>query len=70
LRSVAGQKRVHGTVGVCASCGRLLEFAGHVTLDLDLRLHRETDGCRAAGIVYRKAKRADLVVFDRESDPR
>jgi hypothetical protein len=41
-----------------------------VNLDLDLRLHRENDGCRAAGVVYRKAKRADLVEFDRESDPR
>jgi hypothetical protein len=40
-----------------------------VNLDLDLRLHRENDGCRAAGVLYRKATRTDLVEFDR-SDPR
>jgi len=55
---------------VCASYGRILEFAGHVNLDLDLRVHHETDGCRATGVIYRNAKRADLVQFDRESEAR
>ncbi|HEY8786336.1 MAG TPA: hypothetical protein VIN63_07660 [Candidatus Limnocylindria bacterium] len=67
---MARQKPSRGSVGVCATCGRLLEFAGHVNLDLDLRLHRENDGCPAAGVVYRKTKRADLVQFDRETDQR
>jgi hypothetical protein len=68
--NVTNQKRVRGSVGVCASCGRVLEFAGHVNPDLDLRVHREKDGRRAAGVLYRRAKRADLVQFDRESEPR
>ena len=55
---------------MCATCGRLFEFSGHVNLDLDLRLHRENDGCTAAGVVYRKTKKADLVRFDRETEQR
>jgi hypothetical protein len=39
-----------------------------VNLDLDLRLHRENEGCLGAGVVYRKAKKADLLQFDRETD--
>jgi hypothetical protein len=32
------------------SCGAFLGFAGHVNLDLDLRLHRETARCAGASV--------------------
>ncbi|MDQ2952194.1 MAG: hypothetical protein M3R54_08010, partial [Chloroflexota bacterium] len=63
-----GQMRSgRGQVGVCASCGKVLEFAGHVNLDLDLRLHREQEQCAGLGVVYRRTSKQDLVDFDRET---
>lgn len=52
-------------VGVCTACGKILEFAGHVNLDLDLRLHRETDGCEGTRVAYRRATKRDLEEFER-----
>jgi len=61
-----GQTKTNrGQVGVCASCGKVLEYAGHVNLDLDVRLHRERDGCAATGILYRVARKTDSVDFER-----
>ena len=62
-----GKKPRRGQVGVCTTCGTILEFAGHVNLDLDLRLHREQDRCVGAGVAYRRATKADLVEFERNA---
>jgi hypothetical protein len=43
----------------------VLEFAGHVNLDLDLRVHRERESCAADGVLYRAARKSDHVDFDR-----
>jgi hypothetical protein len=50
---------------VCETCGKVLEFAGHVNIDLDIRIHREEDRCVGAGVVYRRAKKIDLEEFER-----
>jgi len=61
----AQTRPARGQVGVCTTCGTVLEFAGHVNVDLDLRLHREQQRCLAAGVVYRAARKSDHVDFDR-----
>lgn len=55
-----------GQVGVCATCGTVLEYAGHVNLDLDRRVHREESGCAAAGVLYRATTKKDQVDFEPE----
>ncbi len=62
----AQTKPNHGQVGVCATCGTVLEYAGHVNVDLDVRVHREESGCAAAGVVYRAATKKDHVDYERE----
>ena len=60
----AQTKPNRGQVGVCATCGAVLEYAGHVNIDLDLRLHREQTECAGAGVVYRAATKKDAVEFE------
>ena len=60
----AQTKPSRGQVGVCATCGAVLEYAGHVNLDLDLRLHREQTRCAGAGVAYRTATKTDSVNFE------
>jgi hypothetical protein len=65
-----GQTKTNrGQVGVCRTCGRVLGYAGHVNIDLDLRLHHERDHCAAAGIAYRAARNADRVDFEPGEEP-
>jgi hypothetical protein len=67
--SALGQTKTdRGQIGVCGSCGTILEYAGHVNIDLDLRLHRERDGCPGANVRYRAAARDDRVEFDRDAN--
>ena len=49
-----------GQAVVCASCGAFLGFAGHVNLDLDLRLHREATRCTGTSVRFRWAVPADV----------
>jgi hypothetical protein len=49
---------------VCASCGTFLGFAGHVNLDLDLRLHREAARCPGTSVRVRWAVPADVDQID------
>ena len=49
-----------GQAIVCSSCGSFLGFAGHVNLDLDLRLHRETAGCPGTSVRVRWALPRDV----------
>lgn len=49
-----------GQAVVCASCEAFLGFAGHVNLDLDLRLHREATHCPGADVRVRWAVPADV----------
>ncbi|HEV2010353.1 MAG TPA: hypothetical protein VGS17_04920 [Candidatus Limnocylindria bacterium] len=49
-----------GQAVVCASCGTFLGFAGHVNLDLDLRLHREAARCPGTSTRVRWAVPADV----------
>jgi hypothetical protein len=49
-----------GQAVVCASCGGFLGFAGHVNLDLDLRLHREAARCAGTSVRFRWAVPADV----------
>ena len=60
----AQTKPGRGQVGACASCGTVLEYAGHVNIDLDTRVHREQSGCAAAGVIYRAATKKDTVDFE------
>ena len=56
-----------GQAIVCASCGAFLGFAGHVNLDLDLRVHRETARCPGTSVRVRWALPRD-VEENEESD--
>ena len=49
-----------GQAVVCASCGAFLGFAGHVNLDLDLRLHREATQCTGTTVRFRWAVPGDV----------
>ena len=49
-----------GQAIVCASCGAFLGFAGHVNLDLDLRVHRETARCPGTSVRVRWALPRDV----------
>ena len=60
----AQTKPGRGQVGACASCGTVLEYAGHVNIDLDLRVHREQTDCVAAGVIYRAATKKDAIDFE------
>jgi hypothetical protein len=63
--SALGQTKTNrGQVGVCRTCGKVLGYAGHVNLDLDLRIHRERERCAGAGIAYRAARKGDRVDFE------
>jgi hypothetical protein len=53
-----------GQAVVCASCGTFLGFAGHVNLDLDLRLHREAARCPGTSVRVRWAVPADVDQID------
>ena len=60
-----------GQAIVCSSCGSFLGFAGHVNLDLDLRLHRETAGCPGTSVRVRWALPRDVEDRDEQgqTDP-
>ena len=49
-----------GQAIVCSSCGSFLGFAGHVNLDLDLRVHRETAQCAGTSVRVRWAIPGDV----------
>ena len=55
-----------GQAIVCASCGAFLGFAGHVNLDLDLRLHRETAQCIGTSVRVRWAIPGDVEERDEQ----
>ena len=49
-----------GQAVVCASCATFLGFAGHVNIDLDLRLHREATRCAGTTVRVRWAVPGDI----------